>query len=287
MSGTLLILGRSGQLARALETAAGDGSWERVVTAGRSEADLSTPGAVRALIEKTEPGVVINAAAYTAVDKAESEPDAAFAVNADGAGEAAAAATEAGARFIHVSTDYVFSRNGPHGEYAQPDPVNVYGRSKLEGERRVLEACPRAAIVRTAGVFSGRGSDFPSAMWRLACENAPIRVVTDQRVSPTPADDLAVRLLALAEKGGSGVFHCAGAKGRSWYKIAEAALAALAKAGGPEREIEPISSDDMPRPAQRPSDSRLSSMRLEEATGLPAPDWKAGLDRAVKVWLSA
>ncbi len=195
----LLILGADGQLAQALAARAGAAGFQ-ARCAGRAEADLETRGAVSALIEARKPDIVINAAAYTDVDGAERERARAFAINADGAGEAAAAARRTGARFIHVSTDYVFTHSGPHDEAAAPAPVNAYGASKLEGERAVAAAAPEAAIVRACGIFSGRGRDFPSAMWRLAHEPAPIRVVTDQQVSPVHADDLADRLLALARR---------------------------------------------------------------------------------------
>lgn len=285
MTARLLILGAGGQLARALRERAGPAGLE-ARSAGRTEADLAERGAASALIEAMKPDAVINAAAYTDVDGAQSDPARAFAVNADGAGEAAAAATRIGARFIHVSTDYVFSAGGPHAEEASPDPANIYGSSKLAGERAVRTACPDAAIVRASGIFSGGGRDFPSAMWRLAHGSAPIRVVDDQRVTPIWADALADRLLALAlQPEACGLFHAA-TPGASWFDVAEAALETLANAGGPHRVPEPVASAEFPRPAPRPSDSRLAGHRLSDATGLPAPDWREGLRPALQHWLA-
>ena len=282
----LVILGAQGQLARALVQRAGPAGFD-ACCAGRAEADLETRGAVSELIEARKPEIVINAAAYTDVDGAEREPGRAIAINADGAEEAARAARAAGARFIHVSTDYVFTDGGPHDERAAPNPANTYGASKRAGERAVAAADPGAAIVRACGIFSGRGRDFPSAMWRLARESAPIRVVADQQVSPIYAADLADRLLALARRtDAAGLFHAA-APGATWFEVAQEALDALAEANGPARTPEPIPSAAFPRPAPRPRDSRLTGDRLRRLTGLDDPDWRAGLRKALAVWLAS
>ena len=285
MTTRLLILGAGGQLARALHERAGEAGFE-ARCAGRTEADLAERGAVSALIEAMKPDAVINAAAFTDVDGAQTDPARAFAVNADGAGEAGAAAARNGARFLHVSTDYVFTAGGPHAEDASPEPANTYGQSKLAGEQAVLAACPDAAIVRASGIFSGGGRDFPSSIWRLAYGAAPIRVVDDQRVTPIWADALADRLLALALRPeASGLFHAA-TPGASWYEVAVAALEALAEACGHHRMPEPVASVEFHRPAPRPSDSRLAGTRLSDATGLPAPDWRVGLKPALERWLT-
>lgn len=283
MTPHLLILGSQGQLARALCERAPHAGFA-VTCAGRAVADLGRRGAVHALIETMSPDIVVNAAAYTDVDGAERDPDGAFAVNAAGAGEAADAARHVGARFIHVSTDYVFAANGPHLETASPDPVNTYGRSKLAGEHAVAAADPGAAIVRASGIFSGLGRDFPSAMWRLAQGPAPIRVVADQRVTPIYAGDLADRLLQLAARpDASGVFHAV-TPGASWFEVAAEALRVMAEAGGAPRTPEPVSSAEFPRPAARPADSRLAGDRLDAATGQGPADWRAGLIKAFDVW---
>lgn len=285
MIARLLILGAGGQLARALRERAGPAGLEER-SAGRTEANLAERGAVSALIDSAKPDAVINAAAFTDVDGAENNPALAVAINSDGAGEAALAARRVGARFVHVSTDYVFSGGGPHAEDASPDPANAYGHSKLAGERAVLAAFPDAAIVRASGIFSGGGRDFPSAMWRLAYGSAPIRVVDDQRVTPIWADALADRLLALALRPeASGLFHAA-TPGASWFEVAGAALEILADAGGPKRVPELVASAEFPRPAPRPSDSRLAGARLSDVTGLSAPDWRDGLKPALQRWLA-
>lgn len=287
VSGTLLILGETGQLARALALAALRHGLEPVC-AGRSTADLAVRGAVSARIETVRPMAVINAAAYTDVDGAEAHTQLARAINADGAAEAAEAARRAGARFVHVSTDYVFSNNGPHDETAVVRPVNAYGRTKRAGELAVLAVDPDAAVVRASGVFSGSGGDFPSAMWRLAHQGAPIRVVDDQQVTPIYACDLAERLLILAAApDATGFFHCGGAPGASWCGVAEEALAALGDAGGPVRTVEAVTSAVFARPAARPADSRLAGTRLEQITGLRPPDWRAGLRIALEAWLTS
>jgi len=287
LSDLLLVLGRSGQLARALAEA-GPAGFGRLVCAGRAQADLSVSGEAGRLIQELAPRAVINAAAWTAVDAAEAEEKAAWRINAEAAGEAAEAARRVGARFIQVSTDYVFGgddRTGPFAEDAEPAPVNAYGRTKLAGEQRVLQAHPEAAVVRTSAVFSGRGADFPSAMWALAAEREAIDVVDDQLTGPTPAADLADALLALAANpDAAGVFHVCGEPHVSWARFAEAALSVSAQAGGPHAGIGPVSSAAFPRPAARPADSRLGGRRFLDATGLRPPDWRVSLRAAFEIW---
>jgi len=280
----LLVLGRGGQLAQALARRA-IGQFSRIECAGHTKADLARPGAIRSFIKDRRPDAVINAAAYTAVDKAETETVRALRINAQAAGEAAEAAHAIGARFVHVSTDYVFGgrAGAPFREDALPAPINAYGQTKLAGEGAVAAAHPGAAIVRTAAVFSGQGKDFPSAMWARAAEGQGLRVVADQYTSPTFADDLADRLVALTLAAeASGMFHAAGAPGVSWYEFARAAIDLMSI----DIVINPIASIDLPRPAPRPTDSRLASTRLESLTGLPAPDWHKGLSSALDVWRS-
>lgn len=245
---------------------------------------MAQRGSVTAIIESVSPDVVINAAAFTNVDSAEQSPELAKAVNATGAGEAAAAAGRRGARFIHVSTDYVFTRNGPHDEAAQACPANVYGSSKREGELAVLAEYPAATIVRASGVFSGSGADFPSAIWSLAYGNREIRVVKDQKVTPVYVNDLAERLLTLAlSPDAAGIFHCAG-EGATWFDVACETLTALEQSGGPSVRPIPIRSCEFPRLAPRPVDSRLCGSRLVNATGMPDPDWRSGLRLALRTW---
>lgn len=290
LSGLLLVLGQNGQLARALAEAEPAG-FDRVVCAGRDRADLSVPGAAARLIQQLAPRAVINAAAWTDVDAAEAEESAAFRINAEAAGEAADAARRASARFVQVSTDYVFggdARRGPFTEDAEPAPVNAYGRTKLAGEQRVLLAHPDAAVVRTSAVFSGRGADFPSAMWRLALERESIDVVDDQLTGPTYAGDLASALLALAgRRDAAGLFHACGEPHVSWARFAKAAIEISSSVGGPAAEIRPVSSAAFPRPAARPADSRLAGHSLLDAIGLSATSWSAGLLSAFETWRGA
>jgi dTDP-4-dehydrorhamnose reductase len=286
MATRLLILGRTGQLARALKAAALD--FETVICAGRAEADLAQPGAVARFIGECAPGAIINAAAYTAVDAAEGDERAAQRINADAAGEAAEAARKAGARFVHVSTDYVFgagARSGPFDEDADPAPVNAYGRTKLAGEHQVMSADPGAAIVRASAVFSGRGADFPSAMWAMAQAGKSLRVIDDQLTAPTFAGDLADRLLAVARRGSaSGIFHAVSTPFASWADFAEAALALSAASGGPAATLKRIPSREFVQAAPRPADSRLSGARLEAVTGLGAAHWPSALPQALDAW---
>lgn len=282
---TLLILGETGQLARALARLGGD-AFETVECAGRSRANLAAKGEISSLIERLRPDSIINAAAFTDVDGAEANPEAAFQINAHGAEEAAAAAHQVGARFVHVSTDYVFGADGPgpYDETAAPAPVNVYGHSKLAGETAVLAANPNAAVVRTAAVFSGGGADFPSAMWSRAHAGQSLRVVDDQLTCPTFADDLALRLIALSQNDtASGIFHCAGQPAVSWFAFARAALDLM----NTPVEIMAVPSAAFQRPAPRPSDSRLIGDRLELALKTPSLRWRVGLERAYDVWKAA
>lgn len=289
----ILILGRTGQLARAFASTAGSGS-DEIVCAGRAEADLARRGEVGALIRHLCPRLVINTAAFTDVDGAEAQSDVALEVNAHGAEEAAAASRRVGARYILVSTDYVFGGDGPAGpftETAEPSPVNVYGATKLEGERLTIQADPTALIVRTSAVFSGSRRDFPSAVWSGAQSKNLLHVVDDQLTAPMFAGDLARRLLQLgtltpAEEA-TGIFHAVGAPFASWADVAEAALAASRAAGGPNARVERIATRDFPRPAPRPKDSRLGGTRLEEISGSPRPDWRNRLTDAYAVWLSS
>ena len=284
----LLILGRTGQLAKALAAAATEAGGVDITCAGSAEADLSRRGAVSALIDDLNPDLVVNAAAYTAVDDAERNPDLAFAINAEGAEEAALAARRNGARYVLVSTDHVFGGDGRIGPFNEQDataPVNAYGRTKLEGERRVSAAYPEAAIARTSALFSGGGADFPSAIWRLAESRDVLRVVSDQLTAPTYAHDLASQLLALARHPeAEGLFHLVGAPFTDWATLAKAALDISRSAGGPTAQVEPVSSSEFPMIARRPSDSRLGGTRFDQLTGLGRADWRDGLAPAFAAW---
>ena len=281
----ILVLGERGQVARALRRVLpDDGS---AIFAGREVADLSRPGTVQGLIQRTRPKVVINAAAYTAVDKAESEPELAMAVNATGPGAAARAAAEVGAAFVHYSTDYVFDGEAarPYVETDPTAPLGVYGRTKLQGEVAVVQANPRHVILRTAWIYGADGGNFVRTMLRLAAEREEIGVVDDQRGQPTFADDLAAVGAHVAESLSSddrpelyGIFHAAGSEDLTWCGFARAIMAASAARGGPSCRVKAITSADYPTPVRRPADSRLSSDRLRTVHGIAPGSWRYGLD---------
>lgn len=267
-----------GQLARALSEAALPDSGVELSFGAPPHFDLARPQTVRAPILAFKPHLVVSAAAYTAVDKAESEPDLAFAINRDGAGAVAAAAAEAGAPVIQLSTDYVFDGGKPT-PYVEADAVGpqcVYGRSKLEGERAAAAANPRAIILRTAWVFAPYGANFVRTMLRLAGERDRLRVVDDQVGCPTYAPDLAAAILSIARRidgGGwrddyAGVTHLAGPDAITWCAFARRILAGSEARGGKSVPVDAITTADYPTPAKRPANSRLATERLASLFGL-------------------
>ena len=275
----VLVFGRSGQVARELAR-----RLPEAVCLGRDAADLSVPGAAARAVADHAPDAVINAAAWTAVDAAETERDAAMRLNADAPGEIAAAARDAGAVLVHLSTDYVF--DGTSGPWRPDDPtgpVSAYGETKLAGERAVADAMGQGgwAILRTAWVFSAHGSNFVKTMLRVGAERDVLRVVEDQRGGPTPADAIAAACVTVAEglRAGQagGVHHFAGAPDTTWAGFARA----IFDRAGMATRVEGIPSSEYPTPAARPADSRLDCASLETAFGIARPDWQAGLDRVL------
>ena len=275
----LLVLGRSGQLAQALARLAPD-----ALVWGRAEADLADPQAVAARITALRPRVIINASAYTAVDRAETEVEAATVLNATAPGQLAQAAADLGIPFLHVSTDYVFDGSGEaaRDEKATPAPLGVYGRTKLEGERRIAAAGGQWTVLRTSWVFSADGSNFVKTMLRLGGERDEIGVVADQVGAPTAARAIAAALLEMARqmqrdprKGG--LYHFAGAPDVSW---ADFARAILARAGMACR-VRDIATSDYPTPARRPANSRLDCTRIGRDFGIERPDWRRDLDHVL------
>ena len=265
----MLVTGREGQVARSLaERAAAHPEIELVFDrAGRNSIFWSRIPCDRPILA-ARPDIVVSAAAYTAVDQAEDEPEQAFAVNAKGAGAVAAAAAEAGAAVIHLSTDYVFSGDAT-GEYAETDatdPQSVYGRSKLEGERAVAAANPRHVILRTAWVYSPFGKNFVKTMLALASQRDHVRIVADQWGNPTAAADIADGILRIAKTVGAsgqgqsrqpefyGIFHLAGEGSTSWAGFARQVFATSASLGGPSAEVEEIATADYPTRARRPQE---------------------------------
>lgn len=286
----IAVTGKTGQVVTSLvERAAGTDV--EIVPIGRPELDLADAGSVRQALEALKPDVIVSAAAYTAVDKAESEEEAAFAVNAAGAGAVAAAAAALGVPVIHISTDYVFpgDKPAPYVESDPTGPVSVYGRSKLEGERLVAQATPNHVILRTAWVYSPFGANFLKTMLRLAETRDHLRVVADQHGTPTSALDIADTVIAIARRlvadpdpALRGIFHMTGSGEATWADFAEAIFAGLSARTGKAVTVERIPASEYPTPAKRPANSRLSNDKLEKAYQLRLPDWKNSTDAVIE-----
>ena len=283
----VVVTGKAGQLARSLAERAPDGV--QVILLGRPELDLAEPSGIAAALAAARPDVVVNAAAYTAVDKAETERDLAFAVNGAGAGGVAAATRALDVPLIHISTDYVFDGSKP-AAYVETDPtapLGVYGASKLAGEQAVLTAHPGAVICRTAWVYSPFGANFVKTMLRLAETREELGVVADQIGNPTSALDIADAVLALARRlkddpaAETGIFHMTGSGEASWADLAEAIFAASAAQGGSTAKVRRITTADYPTPAPRPPNSRLDCRKLAEVHGLSLPDWRSSVAAVV------
>lgn len=286
----IVVTGTDGQIARALVERAGDKGLE-VITLGRPDLDLARLETVAPVIAAARPDIVVNAAAYTAVDQAESDPDLALAVNARGAGAVAAAARAAGAPVIQLSTDYVFdgALDRPYREDDPTGPVSVYGRSKLEGEEAVAAANPDHVIVRTAWVYSPFGKNFIKTMLRLADTRDRVRVVSDQSGTPTSAHDIADGVFAIAsnllasphDDSLRRVFHMTGLGHTTWAGFAERVFAASRALGGPSASVDPIATKDYPTAARRPANSRLDCTRLRTVHKVALPPWGEAVDACV------
>ena len=284
----VLVAGRTGQLAtELLRRLPQDG--HAVVAMEAPELDLTDRDSILRAMEAAAPDAVVNAAAYTAVDGAETQRDLAFAVNTIGAAMLASASAARGLPLIHLSTDYVFAGNGgaPYDEDAEPGPIGVYGASKLAGERAALAANPRTAILRTAWLCSPHGANFVKTMLRLAAERDTVSVVADQQGAPTFADDLAdaiARLLprlAASPAGDEafGIFHLTGAPHTTWHGFAEAVFAGAAARGRKVPRLLAITTAEYPTPAQRPPDARLNCGRILGVHGIAPADWRHSLSR--------
>lgn len=288
----LLIAGWQGQLARALVELAPRAADIDALAVGRPALDLCEPATIARSMTDFRPDVIINTAAYTAVDKAESEAAAAFALNCDGARMLAVEAAKRGAVIIHVSTDYVFdgTKPAPYVEDDPTSPLNVYGRSKLEGELVVAAANPRHVIVRTAWVHSASGQNFVKTMLRLAGERPALKVVDDQIGSPTYAPHLAEAILAIARQVANagktenrwGVYHVAGTGFASWCGVAREVMRVARSQGGASVPVEAIPTSAYPTLAQRPMNSRLDCSKLDRAFAIRLPDWEMGVADGVK-----
>ncbi len=278
----LLVIGKTGQVAQELARALPADVTARFL--GRDELDLANPAAAAQAVAGGEADAVINAAAWTAVDKAETEEAAAHLVNAAAPAAMAEAAARRGIPFLHISTDYVFDGVGTRA--FRPDdktgPLGAYGRTKLAGEQGVRAAGGAHLILRTSWVVSAHGSNFVKTMLRLGQDRPVLRVVADQVGGPTPAADIATALItaarAMVQGAPGGTHHFSGAPDVSW---AEFARAIMATAGLPA-QVEDITTADYPTPARRPANSRLDCSAFAAAFGVTRPDWREGLDRIVK-----
>jgi dTDP-4-dehydrorhamnose reductase len=292
----LVVTGCEGQLARSLRER-GRGVGVEIVCLARPELDLLEPDRISQAIESVDCDLVINAAAYTAVDKAEAEPELARRINGEAAGAVAAAAARMGRPIVQISTDYVFdgALDRPYREDDPTSPRSVYGRSKLVGEMKAAEANPRCLIARTAWVYSPFGQNFLKTMLRLGLSREEIGVVADQWGAPTQALDIADALIAIARRLVAepdntslyGAFHLTGSTYATWADFAEVIFAEAAALGRVPVKVKRISTAEYPTPADRPANSRLAVDKLRHVFGIALPDWRGAAQNCVKRLLAA
>lgn len=281
----LLITGTRGQLGTELTRQAGR---HEIRAVDHDALDITDAPAVQQAFASFRPDAVINAAAWTAVDRAEEDVEAAFAVNRDGPANLAEACARAGIPLIHVSTDYVFDgrKEAPYDEQDEPAPIGVYGRSKLAGEEAVREACERHVILRTSWVFSAHRHNFVKTMLRLGAERKELGVVADQRGCPTAAAELARGILALLEQGSEawGTYHFCQPEPTTWHGFAEAIFAEARRQGMALRirQVDAIATSDYPTPAKRPANSELNCEKLESTFGITIRPWRESLKEVIK-----
>ena len=266
----ILLTGRNGQVGSELERLL-----EGVVATDRASLDLAKPESIAPFIGRTRPGVIINAAAYTAVDKAEAEPELAARVNAQAPGLLAAEAKKLGALLVHYSTDYVFdgARATPYGEGDAPHPLSAYGQSKLGGERAILASGCRHLILRASWVYGPRAANFYQIIRRKARANEPMQMVDDQTSVPTPAGFLAALTLELLKIKAEGLLHLVPSGAATRYEFARE----VARLSGSASSIEPVKTSRFPSPARRPAYSVLCNDKAAKLLGRALPDWKAAL----------
>ncbi len=292
--GHVLLVGADGQLGTELRRALAERGITPMMSSLRGTVpdgarahacDLSIPGALAALVREVAPSFVLNAAAYTAVDRAESEPDLARRLNAEAVAELGAVAKELGATVVHYSTDYVFAGDGtrPYREDDAPGPMSVYGRTKHEGEQALAASGADAVTFRLAWVYAAHSANFLRTMLKVGAERDMLRVVADQIGAPTPAHWIAEASLRALEAGARGLYHLAPQGQTSWHAYAEAIFAGAVARGLLARAptVEAIPSSAYPTPAARPAWSVLDSGALQRDTGVRLPDWRAGLDEVL------
>lgn len=285
----VLLTGCNGQVGYCLAKKLSNRTDVMLLALDRHELDITNPNAVKTTVKEFQPNIVINAAAYTAVDKAEEEVDLAYAINRDGPKFLAEASKEVGAAILHISTDYVFEGN-KDGEYQETDTTNpqgAYGASKLAGEIEVVKACNNHIILRTAWVFGERGNNFVKTMLRLGATRNALSIVGDQFGGPTYAGDIANALIHIATKITAGedieygIYHYSGLPHVSWYEFADAIFdAAMETDTIPQKpSLSNITTLQYPTPAKRPSNSRLSTKKISNEFSIVASDWRAALNQ--------
>ncbi len=296
---TILLFGCNGQVGSELQKSLQPLGKVVALDVSNSEycGDFTKPEAIAETIRRVKPDVIVNAAAYTAVDKAESEPELAFLVNAQTPGILAEEAEKIGAWLIHYSTDYVFDGAGiqPWKETDTPNPLNVYGASKLQGERNIAANCSKHVILRTSWVYAAQGANFAKTMLRLAQERESLSVVDDQIGAPTCAKLLAELTANIIPKlmhdaSLAGLYHAVAAGETSWYDYARFVIDGARRRGIAikvrDENIRPVGSDQFPTPAKRPANSRLDTGKLREAFGQELPPWQIGAKQMLEVYLA-
>lgn len=289
MTGAILVTGGTGQLASALAVRRGADAIYRV---GRPAFDFDHPDTIEAAFHSIAPRLVINAAAYTAVDAAENDADAAYRANRDGPATLARLCAQADIPLIHISTDYVFdgAKTEPYVETDPVAPQGVYGASKLAGEEAVMASGAKAIILRTAWVYAATGKNFVRTMLTVGKARDRLTVVGDQHGCPTTASDLSDAIMAIVARldatgwqpGFGGIFHAAGSGDTTWFGLAVATFEAAGRYGAKVPEVVPIATADWPTPAKRPANSRLDCTRLQQVFGVRLPHWRDGLTRTVE-----
>ncbi len=290
---TLLVTGVRGQLAQAL-TALSPKFLEHgyaMRQVGRPEFNFDRPETIDALFEATAPAFVVNAAAWTAVDLAETEPDAATRANDTGPARLGALCAKNGIPFVHISTDYVFdgAKGAPYLETDSPNPLGVYGATKLAGERKIGDLSARSVILRTSWIYHTGGKNFVRTVLAAGKKTNVLRVVADQFGCPTAADDLGEAIVAIVahitengwHNGCGGIFHAAGSGDTSWFDFARAIFEAASRHGRPAPSLVPIATADWPTVARRPADSRLDCGKLSAVYGVRLPPWHSTLGKVV------
>ena len=291
----ILVAGKTGQLARCLVDVAEQRALP-IIAVGRPECDLEDSGSINRAVHAVLPRAIVNAAGYTAVDKAESEPERAFVVNRDGARRLAATAWRLQIPFVHVSTDYVFDgrKSSAYFEDDIPCPLGVYGRSKLEGELAVMDTNPDALVFRTSWVYSPYGTNFLKTVLRLADTRDVVRVVDDQRGAPTAAIDVASAIVdalgQVNEKNAqtrAGIYHESAAGETTWYGFAEAIFAGWGDRGRRVPILQAIATADYATPVKRPANSRLDCGKIDRVFGIRMPLWSASLEACLDIIAAA